>query len=206
MCAIAVTSSVLLQSTQLDVPVLPALARQLGADASGMAVTLSAALMTLLLLQFFSSVLAARYGLRRVLVCGALLGGISSLLCAVIDHWQLLLILRILGGAADAVVMPALLGLTAEIARGWHGAFFGILRSSQGFSFIIAPVIGCWASLWGFRARFVADGLLSMMASVILALAVGEHKPLIGSGRRASQLWQLRSIFTDRRAYAFALF
>ncbi|HUT14963.1 MAG TPA: MFS transporter [Anaerolineae bacterium] len=58
----------------------------------------------------------------------------------------------------------------------------------------------------GLRAPFVADGLLSMMACVILAFALGEDKPLIGSGQRASQLWQLRSIFTDRRVYAFVLF
>ena len=142
MCAIAVASVVLFLSTQLGVPALPALARQSGADAPGAAATLSTALMTLVLLQFFSGGLADHYGRCRALVCGALLGGISSLLPAVAGHWQLLLILRILGGAADAAVMSALLGLTAETAKGRHGAFFGILRSSQGFSFIVAPMIG----------------------------------------------------------------
>lgn len=142
MCAVAVASFVLFLSTQLGVPALPTVARQLGADATGAAATLSAALMTLVLLQFFSGGLADRYWQRRVLVCGALLGAIRSLLCAVAGHWQLLLVLRILGGAADAVVMPALLGLTAEITKGRHGGFFGILRSSQGFSFIVALMIG----------------------------------------------------------------
>ena len=112
-CAVAVATFVLFLSTQLGVPALPTVARRLGADATGAAATLSAALMTLVLLQFFSSGLADRYWQRRVLVCGALLGAIRSLLCAVAGHWQLLLVLRILGGAADAVVMPALLGLTA---------------------------------------------------------------------------------------------
>jgi MFS family permease len=204
--AIAVVSFVLFLSTQLGIPVLPALARQLGADASGIAATLSAALMTLVLLQFFSGILADRYGRRRVLVSGAFLGGITSLLCTVAGHWQLLLILRILGGAADAIAMPALLGLTAEIAEGRHGAFFGVLRSSQGLSFIVAPVIGGWMSLWGLGAPFLADGLLSMMACAILALTVGEDKRMSSPGRSANQLRQFKSIFTDKRVYAFALF
>ena len=77
---VALTSFVLFLSTQVGVPVLPALASELGADTRGMAATLSAALMTLVLLQFFTGMLADRYGRRRVLVSGAFLGGISSLL------------------------------------------------------------------------------------------------------------------------------
>jgi len=203
---VALTSFVLFLSTQVGVPVLPALAARLGADARGMAATLSAALMTLVLLQFFSGALADRYGRRRVLVSGAFLGGISSLLCTVVGCWQLLLLLRILGGVADAVVMPALLGLTAEIAEGRHGAFFGILRSSQGLSFILAPAIGGWLSLWGLRTPFVADGLLSLLACGILAFAVRERGHVSIAGHDMEQWSQLKSLFMDRRVYAFALF
>ncbi len=203
---IALTSFVLFLSTQVGVPVLPALAAQLGADARGVAATLSAALITLVLLQFFGGVLADRYGRRRVLASGAFLGGITSLLCAIAGHWQLLLALRVLGGAADAIAMPALLGLTAEIAEGRHGSFFGILRSSQGLSFILAPAIGGWLSLWGLRIPFVADGLLSMLACAILAFAVRDTRPVTSTGHSTNQLRQLKSLFTDRRVYAFALF
>jgi MFS family permease len=203
---IALTSFVLVLSTQVGVPVLPALAVQLGADARGMAATLSAALMTLVLLQFFSGMLADRYGRRRVLVCGAFLGGMSSLLCAVVGRWQLLLLLRVLGGMADAIAMPALLGLTAEIAEGRHGAFFGILRSSQGLSFILAPTIGGWLSLWGLRTPFVADGLLSLLACTILALTVRDRRHVSSIGHSVEQWRELKSLFLDRRVYAFVLF
>ncbi|MGB9880707.1 MAG: MFS transporter, partial [Anaerolineae bacterium] len=84
---IAITSFVLFLSTHVGVPVLPALAAQLGADPRAMAAILSAALMTLVLLQFFTGMLADRYGRRFVLVCGAFLGGISSLLCALAWRW-----------------------------------------------------------------------------------------------------------------------
>jgi MFS family permease len=203
---IAMTSFVLFLSTQVGVPVLPALAEQLGADTRAMAAILSAALMTLVLLQFFSGIMADRYGRRRVLVAGAFLGGVSSLLCAVVRHWQWLLALRILGGAADAIVMPALLGLTAEIAEGRHGSFFGILRSSQGLSFILAPTLGGWLSLWGLRIPFVADGLLSLLAGLILALVVRQQPSRSDVAHTAEQWGQLRSLFTDGRVYAFFLF
>jgi len=203
---IALTSFVLFLSTQVGVPVLPALSAQLGADARGMAAILSAALMTLVLLQFFSGILADRYGRCLVLLIGAFLGGISSLLCAVVGHWQLLLVLRILGGAADAVAMPALLGLTAEAAQGRHGSFFGILRSSQGLSFILAPVIGGWLSLWGLRIPFVFDGMLSMLVCVILILTMHDWGSVTGTAHSIDQLRQLKTIFMDRRVYALALF
>jgi MFS family permease len=171
-----------------------------------MAAILSAALMTLVLLQFFSGMLADRYGRRRVLVAGALLGGISSLLCATVGRWQLLLGLRILGGAADAIAMPALLGLTAEIAEGRHGSFFGILRSSQGLSFILAPAIGGWLSLWGLRIPFLADGVLSLLACAILALTIRDGVRSSDRTHGIEQWRQLSYLFADRRVYAFALF
>ncbi|MEM4723462.1 MAG: MFS transporter [Candidatus Hadarchaeum sp.] len=203
------TSFILFLSTQVGVPVLPALAAQLGADTRTMAAILSAALMTLVLLQFFTGMLADRYGRRLVLTCGALLGGISSLLCAVAMRWQWLLVWRILGGIADALALPALLGLTAEIAAGQHGAFFGILRSSQGLSFIVAPVIGGQLSRWGLRVPFVVDGLLSLLACAILALVVRNQGQAQGSGHSMNSIkqWkQFKSLFTAPPIYALFLF
>lgn len=201
---IAATSFVLFLSTQVGVPVLPALAVQLGADTQAMAAILSAALMTLVLLQFCSGVLVDRYGRRRVLVAGALLGSLSSLLCALATRWQWLLLWRILGGAADAIVMPALLGLTAEISQGQHGSFFGILRSSQGLSFILAPTLGGWTSLLGLRAPFVLDAIFSLLACVILGVGIRDPSPPI---RPSNQPWpELKGLFLDKRVHAFFLF
>lgn len=200
--AIALTSFILFLSTQVGVPVLPHLSAQLGADQAAMAATLSAALMTLVLFQFFSGALADRYGRRTVLVGGAALGGLSSLCCAVVGSWQGLLALRILGGVADAIALPALLGLTAEISAGRHGTFFGVLRSSQGLSFIVAPAIGGWLSLYGLRMPFVIDAILSFLACLVLYASVRAGPVASVTGR-----WQqLGELFRQRWVYAFALF
>jgi MFS family permease len=203
---IALTSFVLFLSTQVGVPVLPALSAELGADARSTAATLSAALMTLVLLQFFSGMLADRFGRRRVLILGAFLGGASSLLCALAAHWQWLLALRVLGGAADAIAMPALLGLTAEIGEGRHGSSFGILRSSQGLAFIAAPVLGGWLSPLGLRAPFLVDGTLSLMACAILARTVSDRSSLPVANSVLAQWRNIGLAFADARLYAFVLF
>ena len=161
---LALTTFVLFLSTLVGTPVIPDLAASLGADAGATAATLSAALMTVVLLQFFTGGLADRYGRRPVLGLAALAGGLTSLGCALAGDWRWLLAMRILGGLADAVSMPALLGLTAEISEGRQGTFFGVLRSAQGLSFILGPAIGGVLSLVSLRTPFLADATLSMAA------------------------------------------
>ena len=200
---LAIVTFILCLSTQIGVPALPRLSSEFGADQQEIAAILSSTLMTLVVLQFFSGILADRYGRRAVLVSGAALGGLTSLLCAFAPNWQMLLALRILGGAADAIAMPALLGLAAEISEGRQGTFFGVLRSSQGLSFILAPSIGGWLSLYSLRAPFVADALLSFAACAVLFVFVRGGK--IEAGHRLD-LSELAQVFSQRRTWAFALF
>jgi MFS family permease len=209
---LALVTFILFLSTQIAVPALPRLSAELGANPQEMAAVLSSALMTLVALQFFSGALADRYGRRAVLVVGAALGGLTSLLCAFAMHWEWLLALRVLGGAADAIAMPALLGLTAEISEGRQGAFFGVLRSSQGLSFIVAPSIGGWLSLYSLRAPFIVDGLLSCAACAAILVFVRDRRggvspPSAGSSTGGvTPLPQLARVFSQRRVWAFALF
>ena len=75
---LALTTFVLFLSTLVGTPVLPDLAAELGANAGGAAATLSAALSTVVALQFFTGGLADRYGRRWVLGGTALAGGLTS--------------------------------------------------------------------------------------------------------------------------------
>lgn len=203
---LALTTFVLFLSTLVGTPAIPELAAELGADAGATAATLSSALMTLVLLQFFSGGLADRYGRRLVLGSAALAGGLTSLGCALAADWRGLLTMRILGGVADAVAMPALLGLTAELSEGRQGAFFGVLRSAQGLSFIVGPAAGGALSLVSLRTPFLADAALSLVACVLLARFVPIKAAHPGERHDWGQLRRLKTLFTDRRFYAFALF
>jgi MFS family permease len=210
---------VLFLSTLVGAPVIPELAAELGAGAGATAAILSAPLMTVVALQFFTGGLADRYGRRLVLGGAALAGGLTSLGCALAGDWRWLLVMRILGGVADAISMPALLGLTAEISAGRQGTFFGVLRSAQGLSFILGPAIGGLLSLlsraspqMGRRAPFIGDALLSLVAcGLLFALVPASSSGQAGAalseaGHDRAQLRRLKTLFTERRYYAYALF
>jgi MFS family permease len=206
LAGLAVITFVLFLSTLVGTPVLPELAAQLGADAGMTAAILSSALMTVVLLQFFTGGLADRYGRRRVLGSAAFVGGLSSLACALAGDWRWLLGMRILGGVADAVSMPALLGLTADISQGRQGTFFGILRSAQGLSFMLGPAMGGALSFVSLRTPFVVDAMLSWVACALLLRMVPARAGHPSEGHAWKQLQHLHALFADRRFCAFALF
>lgn len=203
---LALTTFVLFLSTLVGTPAIPELAAKLGADAGATATTLSSALMTVVLLQFFTGGLADRYGRRLVLGSAAFVGGLTSLGCALASDWRWLLAMRILGGVADAVSMPALLGLTAEINEGRQGTFFGVLRSAQGLSFILGPAIGGALTFASLRAPFLVDAVLSLAACALLVRFVPTKATHPDERHSWAQLRRLKALFTDRRFYAFALF
>ena len=202
---IAIITFVLFLSTQVGVPALPALSTELGADATRMAAILSSALMTLVVLQFFSGAVADRWGRKRVLVVSAALGSVSSFLCALAPSWGFLLAMRVAGGIADGLVMPALLAMTAEIAAGKEGSFLGILRSSQGLSFIIGPAIGGWLALSSVRTPFVVDGAASLVACALLWRLLPDGGA-VAHGEDLSVFRHLGALLRDRRIYPFILF
>ena len=203
---LALATFVLFLSTLVGQPVIPELAAELGADPGATAAILSSALMVTVLLQFFTGGLADRFGRRLVLGAGALAGGLTSLGCALAGEWQWLLAMRILGGVADAVSMPALLGLTAELGQGRQGTFFGVLRSAQGLSFMAGPAIGGALSLVSLRAPFVVDAGLSLAACGLLVRLAPPGVVQTTEAHTWAQLRRLKTLFAERRYYAYALF
>lgn len=204
MYGVGVMAFVLFLSTLVGVPVLPHLSKELGADASEIPIVVSAALVTVVIVQFFTGVLADRYSKRTLILIGALLGSVSSLLCVVATDWLQLAVLRVIGGIADAVAMPALLAITASLGTEQPGKFFGILRGSQGLSSVVAPVLGSVLSFISLRTPFVADGLLSLLAflaAIVLLKDTGRAK----SEHDLSAFRGLRLAFSDQRVYLYLL-
>ena len=204
MYGVGAMAFILFLSTLVGVPVLPQLSKELGAGTTEIPIVVSAALATVVMVQFFTGILADHYSKRALILIGALIGSLSSLLCAIATHWVQLAVLRVIGGMADAIAMPALLAITASLGTEQPGKFFGILRSSQGLSFVIGPALGSVLSLVSLRMPFMVDGLLSLLAflaAVVLLKdtdkAKSEHDLSVFSG--------LRATFFDRRVYLYLL-
>ncbi len=204
MYAIGMIAFILFLSTLIGVPVLPALSKELGADSTEIPIVVSAALVTVVLAQFGSGFLADRYTKRRLLLIGSLCGSLSSFLCLFATQWSQLLLFRILGGLADAMTMPALLAVTATLGQDQPGKFFGILRGSQGLSFVVGPLLGSLFSLHSLRFPFLVDGIFSLIAfGVVYVLfqntgkAQAEHS--LGMFRG------LKTVFVQPRVYLYLL-
>ncbi len=204
MYGVGIMAFVLFLSSLVGLPVLPALAIELGAGPTGASFVVSAALMTVVVVQFFAGILADRYSKRKLVLVGAFMGSLSSILCVVATHWTQLAALRVLGGVADAITMPALLATTASLGKNTPGKFFGILRASQGLSFVVGPALGAAFSLFSLRAPFVADGILSLLAFfVAMRLFKGTEKAK--SAHNLGVFHSLRTTFSLPRVYLFLL-
>lgn len=204
MYGVGLMAFVLFLSTLVGVPVLPRLSEKLGANGIQIPVVVSAALATVVVAQFFTGVLADRYSTRTLVLIGASVGSASSFLCAIATHWTQLAALRVVGGVADAVAMPALLAITARLGTREPGRFFGILRGSQGLSFVIGPAVGSVCSLVSLRLPFLVDGSLSLLALLAASrLLTGTQKAT--RDHTLSVFRGLRSAFSDHRVYLYLL-
>jgi DHA1 family tetracycline resistance protein-like MFS transporter len=100
--------------------------------------------------------------------------------------------------------MPALLVMTATLAKGRPGKFFGILRGSQGLSFIAGPALGSLFSLISLRAPFMADAIISLvafLAAFVLVRDTEKEKP----GHKPKLLEGLQATFSTKNIYLFLL-
>jgi len=204
MYGVGIVAFVLFLSTLIGVPVPPQLSKDLGAGATGIPIVVSAALATVVIAQFFTGILADRYSKRRLILIGALVGSVSSLFCAIASHWIQLLVLRVIGGFADAIAMPSLLAITSSLGTEQPGKSFGILRSSQGLSFAVAPALGSLLSLVSLRTPFIVDGVLSLVAAMV-AMRLIEDKGKVKSDYSLKLLHGLRSVFSSKQIYLYLI-
>ena len=183
-------------SAQLIKPILPVMADRLGAGGLDIATLSGAPFIILGLFQVFTGALADRYGKRKMIASGSFLAAISSILCVLALSWKQLLILRILGAAADAIVGPALLALVAEIGGREKGKAMGIFRSCQGFAFVLGPMVGgALAYFFSIYTPFFVDfGLTILGISLFLFLV-----PEVERGRGEVRPSLLESLKVIRR-------
>ena len=204
MYAVGVMAFIIFLSSLVSLPVLPRLSVELGAKAYQIPIVVSAALATVVVVQFFSGFLADRFSRRRLIQIGTLLGALSSLLCLVASDWKVLAALRVLGGVADAISMPALLAITSTLGKDSPGRFFGILRGSQGLSFVVGPAIGSGLSLLSLRTPFLVDGVLSLAAFFAAFFLIKEQEN-VSTDHRFGIFRSLSAAFSDGRVFLYLL-
>jgi MFS family permease len=82
-------------------------------------------------------------GRRTVFVVGVVLFGLASLACGIAPNSTLLIVARLVQGAAGGILNPQVSGLIQQLFRGAErGRAFGLLGATIGISTAVGPVVG----------------------------------------------------------------
>ncbi|APG16381.1 MULTISPECIES: multidrug effflux MFS transporter [Kosakonia] len=159
--------------TDLYLPALPDITRQLSATTTLTQLSLTASLLGLGLGQLFFGPLSDRLGRKRPLMLSLLLFILSSVLCATTQDIHWLIFWRFIQGLAGAGGSV----LSRAIARDkYHGTlltqFFALLMTVNGIAPIVSPVLGGYiASTLHWRALFwtmAAVGVVLLLSSMVV--------------------------------------
>ncbi len=197
-------------STDMYLPALPALSRELGATMSQTQLTLSAGILGLALGQVIAGPSSDALGRRRPLLIGVAAFALASLLCIIAPSVAALTILRFVQGVAGAAGIAIALAIVSDLFAGSAQArVFSLLMLVSGLAPIIAPVIGSQLlAFTSWRGIFVTLALIGIVLLLAVMVGLGETLPRVQrqSGGLAASLRAFRDLLLDRRfvGYAFA--
>jgi EmrB/QacA subfamily drug resistance transporter len=169
---------VFLDSTVVNVA-LPRIGRDLPRSflgvLEGQSYVYNAYLLTLSALLILAGALNDFYGRKRMFLYGLLGFGATSVLCGLAPTMELLVLFRVLQGAAGAMLVPGSLALiTANFSGQEQGRAFGVWAGASGATTILGPVVGGFlVDTISWRAAF----LINVPLILIAAWATWAHVP-----------------------------
>ncbi|ADT86878.1 Bcr/CflA family multidrug efflux MFS transporter [Vibrio sp. Vb2880] len=150
-------------------PAMPAIARDLGASAGAVQITLTAYTAGFAIGQLLHGPLADSYGRRPVMLCGILLFAIASMVSATTDGIDALTMIRAaqgFAGAAAAVVIQAV--VRDMFDREDFARAMSFVTLVVTLAPLLAPMIGGHLAVWfGWRSIFWA---LAIFSAVVIAM------------------------------------
>src|SRR3979411_362196 len=109
----------------------------------GQSYVYNAYLLTLSALLILAGALNDFYGRKRMFLYGLMGFGATSVLCGLAPSMELLVLFRILQGAAGAMLVPGSLALlTANFSGEEQGRAFGVWAGASSATTVLGPVIG----------------------------------------------------------------
>ena len=175
--AILGSGIVFLDSTVVNVA-LPQIGAELPSSflevLEGQAYVVSLYLVTLSALLILAGALADYFGRKKLFVIGLVGFGITSLLCGIAPTLELLVLFRILQGAAGAILVPGSLAvLTSTFGGEDQGKAFGMWAGGSAATTILGPAVGgALVAYVSWRAAFLIN-----IPLIALALVAARHMP-----------------------------
>lgn len=163
-------------STDMYLPSLPWIARDLGASDAGTQLTLSLFLVGFAIGQICYGPISDRYGRKPVLLCGLVLFLVATLACAIAQSIELLIAARFgqaVGACASVVLARAIVRDLFEAERAartlsFMGALMGAVPA-------VAPILGAVIqTTFGWRANFGAVAMIGVLILIVVAFCLPE--------------------------------
>ncbi len=162
----------------------------LGADTLGAGVVYGAFSLSALLFRPIAGRMADRYGRRPLMVGGSLLFGVGMLAHLLAGSLAVLVVLRLLLGAAEAFVFVAAFAAEADLApESRRGEAMTLFSLSLYVGIAVGPLIGETAfDAGGFDAVWIVAAITAAGAAALAAL-VPETRPAVEPGAASSGRW-----------------
>lgn len=177
----------------LDSTIVPVALPRIGAELpSSLLSTLEAQsyiyygyLLSLSALLILAGALADFYGRRRLFAIGLAGFGLTSVLCGLATSMEMLVVARVLQGAAGAILVPGSLAIiTAAFSGEEQGRAFGIWAGASAATTIVGPVVGgALVAYVSWRAAFLLNAPLIAFALWATTRHVAESRDDNASGR-----------------------
>jgi DHA1 family bicyclomycin/chloramphenicol resistance-like MFS transporter len=184
-------------ATNLYLPSLPSMARELSTDAGSIRATLTIFLAALAVSQLVVGPLSDRWGRRRVLLAGTILYTFASAACAAASNIEVMLIFRVfqaIGACAASVLVRAIVRdwfEGAELARalaiiltlmtaapGFSPLLGGFIETTLGWraDFVLLAIFGAGGTLLTWR--WIAESNRKQMTVLSLSQLLGEYRDI----------------------------
>ena len=158
-------------TTDIYLPALPLLARELAAPMAGVQLTMSALILSFGIAQLFWGPVADRLGRRPVLLAGLAAYAVASVAGALAGHIEALVFWRAVQGATMAAAVVCARAMVRDLYEPTEGAkVMSLSLSGLGVIAITGPALGgLVAAAWGWRA---ALALVAAFGAATLAFVV----------------------------------
>jgi predicted MFS family arabinose efflux permease len=203
---LALLTAVGMLSSDLYLPALPSMARDIGASVIEGQATMAVYMFSLALSQLAWGWAADRYGDRRTILTGTWLLIIGSGICAsaqLIDAMLLGRLLQGLGSGAATVVVPAM--IRRRFGESDAVGAIALVASLEAIVPAGGPVLGvAFVTLLDWRASFVVIALVAFCLLFFVSRIVGMDVPKTASGGQTQALAVFRNAQFLRHCLAYS--